>query len=87
MPSTRDEMIDLGLWAIDLDDQQRLDVERIAGMHEFLDRMDRRLVHHLHAAGDDARADDPADAFPASSEEPKPTSTARAIPASSADAR
>ena len=32
-------------------------------MHEFLDRMDRRPVHHLHAAGDDARADDLAHAF------------------------
>ncbi len=59
----RDEMIDLGLRAVDLDDQQGLDVERIAGMHELLDRVDRRLVHHLHAARNDARGDDPAHAF------------------------
>ena len=56
-------MIDLGLAAVELDDQQRLDVERIAGMHELLDRMDRGPVHHLHAARDDAGADDLADAF------------------------
>ncbi len=48
------EMIDLGLRAVDLDDQQRLDVERVAGVDEFLDRVDRGLVHHLHAARDDA---------------------------------
>ncbi len=51
-------MIDLGLRAVELDDQQRLDVERIAGMDEFLDRVDGRPVHHLHAARDDAGADD-----------------------------
>ena len=59
----RDQVVDLGLRTVDLDDQQRLDVERIAGMHELLDRVDRRPVHHLHAAGDDARADDLAHAF------------------------
>ena len=58
-------MIDLGARAVELDDQQRLDVERIAGVDEFLDRMDRRPVHHLHAAGDDAGADDARDAFAA----------------------
>ena len=57
-----DQVIDLRLPAVQLDDQQRLDVERIAGMHELLDRMDRRAVHHLHAAGDDAGADDAPDA-------------------------
>ena len=45
-----DQMIDLGRRPVELDDQQRLDVERIAGMDEFLDRVDRRPVHHLHAA-------------------------------------
>ena len=45
-----EQMIDLGRRPIELDDQQRLDIERIAGMDEFLDRVDRRLVHHLHAA-------------------------------------
>ena len=76
----RDQVIDLGLRPVELDDQQRLDVERIAGMHEFLGRVDRRPVHHLHAAGNDAGADDaarrsrrrpPIDA--------KPISTARAV--------
>ena len=55
-------MIDLGRRAVEFDDQQRLDVERIAGMDELLDRVDRRPVHHLHAAGDDAGADDGRDA-------------------------
>ena len=57
-----DQVIDLGLRPVELDDQQRLDVERIAGMHELLGRVDRRPVHHLHAAGDDAGADDARDA-------------------------
>ena len=57
------QMIDFGLRPVELDDQQRLDVERIAGMDELLDRMDRGPVHHLHAARNDAGADDPADAF------------------------
>ncbi len=60
-----EQMIDLGARAIELDDQQRLDVERIAGMNEFLDRMDRRPVHHLHAARNDAGADDARHAFAA----------------------
>ena len=51
-------MIDLGLRAVELDDEQRLDVERIAGMHEGFDSVDCRLVHHLHAARNDAGADD-----------------------------
>ena len=76
----RDQMVDLGLRAVELDDQQRLDVERIAGMHEFLGGMDRGLVHHLHAAGDDAGADD---ARRRNRRRPptrvKPTSTARAV--------
>ena len=38
----RDQVVDLGLRAVELDDQQRLDVERIAGMDELLDRVDRR---------------------------------------------
>ena len=56
-------MIDLGRGPVELDDQQRLDVERIAGVDELLGGVDRGLVHHLHAAGDDARADDARDAF------------------------
>ena len=63
MISTRSIRWSTSAWRpVDLDDQQRLDVERIAGMDEFLDRVDRRPVHHLHAAGDDAGADDRRDA-------------------------
>ncbi len=58
-----DQFVDLDAGTVEFDDQQRLDVEWIAGMHERLGRMDRGLVHHLHAAGDDAGADDPRDAF------------------------
>ena len=58
-----DQVIDLGRGAVEFDDQQRLDVERIAGMNELLGRVDRGLVHHLHAAGNDAGADDARDAF------------------------
>ena len=57
-----EQMVDLGARAVELDDQQRLDVERIAGMDEVLGRVDRRAVHHLHAAGNDAGADDAGDA-------------------------
>ena len=57
----RDQVIDLGLRAVEFDDQERLDVERIAGVHEFLGGVDRGLVHHLHAAGNDAGTDDARD--------------------------
>ena len=62
-----DQMVDLRPAAIELHDQQRLDVERIAGVDELLGGMDRGPVHHLHAAWDDARADDIGDAWPARS--------------------
>ena len=58
-----DQVIDLGRRTVELDDQQGLDVERIAGVNELLRRVDRGLVHHLHAAGDDAGADDARDAL------------------------
>ena len=75
----RQQVIDLGLRAVELDDQQRLDVERIAGMDELLDRVDRRLVHHLHAARNDAGPDDPGDAIAGLLRRSRsPTSTARA---------
>ena len=44
-----DQVGDLGLRALDLDDQQRLDVERIAGMGEGLADLDRRPVHVFDA--------------------------------------
>ena len=53
-----DEVIHLGLRAVDLDDQQRLDIERITGVNEFLHRMDCGPVHHLHSRRNDAGADD-----------------------------
>ena len=58
----RDQVGDLGLRALDLDDQQRLDVERIAGMGEGLADLDRRAVHVLDRDRDDAGADDRGDA-------------------------
>ena len=58
-----DQFVDLDAGTIELDDQQRLDVERIAGMDEGFRGVDRRLVHHLHAAGNDAGADDSRHAF------------------------
>ncbi len=58
-----DQFVDLDAGTVEFDDQQRLDVERIAGMDEGFGGVDRRLVHHLHAARNDAGADDPRDAF------------------------
>jgi len=74
-----EQMIDLGLRAVQFDDQQRLHVERIARMDEFLHRMDRGLVHHLHAAGDDPAPMIRLTQVPASSDDVKPTRTARAV--------
>ena len=42
-------VVDLGVRALDLDDQHRLDVERVAGMGEILADLDRRAVHELDA--------------------------------------
>ena len=58
-----DQLVDLDARTIELDDQQRLDVERIARMHKGFGGVDRGLVHHLHAARDNAGADDAGDAF------------------------
>ena len=54
-----DQLIDFDAGTIEFDDQQRFDVERITGMDEGFGSVDRRPVHHFHAAGDDAGADDP----------------------------
>ena len=56
------EMIDLVLRSVELDNQQRLDVERIAGVDEFFGRGNRRPIHHLHPGRNNARADDLGDA-------------------------
>ncbi len=53
-----DQFIDLDAGTIELDDQQRLDIERIAGVHKGFGGVDRWFVHHLHAARNDAVADD-----------------------------
>ena len=53
----------LGVRALDLDDQHRLDIERIAGVGEILADVDRRLVHVLHRHRNDAGADDRGDAL------------------------
>ena len=58
-----DQMIDLRRAAVEFDDQQRLGIERIAGVNESLRRLDREPVHDLHAAGNDAGADDRGDAI------------------------
>ena len=50
--------VHLGLAALDLDDQHRLDVERIAGVGEILADRDRRPVHVFHRHRHDSRADD-----------------------------
>ena len=60
---TAEQIGDLLVGALHLDDQQRLDVERIAGLGERLADVDRRPVHELDGHGDDARADDGGDAL------------------------
>ncbi len=50
--------VHLGLGALDLDDQERLDIQRIAGLGEGLADFDGRLVHEFDGDGDDAGADD-----------------------------
>ena len=56
--------VHLGLRALDLDDQQRLDIHRVAGLGEGLADLDRRLVHEFHRDRDDAGADDGGDRRP-----------------------
>ena len=60
-----DQMIDLDARPVEFDDQQRLAVERIPRVDKILRRVDRRPVHHLHAARNDAGADDVGDALSA----------------------
>ena len=56
-------MIDFDRRPVELDDQQRFDIAGIAGLDEIFGSMDRGPVHHLHAARDDAGADDGGDAI------------------------
>ncbi len=60
-----DQVVDLGGRAIQLADQQRLGVARVAGAAEILGRVDGRVVHHLEPARDDAGGDDRGDALAA----------------------
>ena len=60
---TGKQVIHLGFRPVQLDNQQRLDFARIAGMDEVLRGVDGGAVHHFHAAGDDARADNVGDAL------------------------
>ncbi len=57
-----DEIVDFDGGPVELDDQQRFDVERIADADERLGGVNRRLVHHLHARRNDAVGDDRSDA-------------------------
>ena len=50
-------MIDFGRGAIEFDDQQSLDIERVADIDESLGGVDRRPVHHLHPTRNDAGSD------------------------------
>src|SRR5882757_4079407 len=59
-----DQLIHFDAGTIEFDDQKRLDVERVAGMNEGFGSVDRRFVHHLHAAWNDPGADDPRHALP-----------------------
>ena len=53
-----DQVVAFGGGAIDLDNQQRADIERVADLDEGFGGVDRGAVHHLHAGGDDPFADD-----------------------------
>ena len=55
-------MIDLDRRTIKLDKKHRLGLARIADMDEILGRLDGGLVHHFHAARNDAGRDDFGDA-------------------------
>ena len=57
-----DQVLDLGGRAVELADQEPLDVERVARVAEVLGGVDRRPVHHLEPARDDAGGDDRGDA-------------------------
>ncbi len=60
-----DQVVDLGRGPVELADQQGLGVARVAGGAEVLGRVDRRVVHHLEPARDDAGGDDRGDAVAA----------------------
>ena len=51
-------MIAFGLRPVEFDDQQRLGIKRIAGVHKRLGRVRCRLVHHFHARRNDPCGND-----------------------------
>src|SRR3546814_3979216 len=53
-----DKVVAFGGDAVQFDDEQRLDVERIADVDERFGGMDRGSIHHLHARRYDPRRDD-----------------------------
>ena len=60
-----DQVVDLHRRPIKLHQQQRFHIQRIAHLHKRFGRLDRRAIHHLHAAGDNARANNIGDALAA----------------------
>jgi hypothetical protein len=74
-----DQVVDLGLRAVQFDDQQRLDVERIAGVHELLGAWIAGLSIISMPPGMMPAPMMRATQAPASSRLAKPTSTARAV--------
>ncbi len=51
------QLFDLGGRAVKFDNQQRLDVERVADVDERFRSMNRGPVHHLHAGRNDPGGD------------------------------
>ena len=48
----------LGFRAVQLAQKDRCGIDRVAGVHEVLGRADRRVVHHLQPAGQNAGGND-----------------------------
>ena len=47
-------MVDLRRRSVEFDDEQRFNVERIAGVDELFDGRNGRTIHDFHAAGNDS---------------------------------
>ncbi len=58
------QMVNLDRRSVEFDDEQRFRLARIANMDKILRRLDRGLIHHFHAARNDARRDNAGDAGP-----------------------
>ena len=57
-----DQMVDFGLAAVEFDNHERLDIERVARVNKGFGRRHSRPIHDFHSAGNDAFADDLGDA-------------------------